>query len=365
MLRDPAESGERATQEHGGASVPTVSTPATPLPTLAEIGATRDKSSKWQQVVGHAAVVGAVTPRTKFLCDPALMTLRIRSHNTRRGADTMTKSLVHGVKVGLVLLAYLLSGALTQVVGGVIDGKTFWFAMLGSLVASAVLSLVIFALIRKFGSRATAATGPAITRRGLVVLAGAVAVVAGLGILASMGRVRDHAANLARQDAARSAAVARVQAEAARWAALSPEQQAAEIKAKELKAKEAAETKSRQAAAAAEAASAAAAAKARESAALIGALAGAKTLRDAMKNPEGFVIKKVMLIDDGSACYDYRATNSFNATMRGSAVLFYDGKKARFYVEENDGNRFVAAWNEHCTKSGRNITSTVAGILSR
>ena len=51
MLRKAAEQGQRATPEKGGANISTVSNDATPLPvTLAEIGITRDQSSRYQKL---------------------------------------------------------------------------------------------------------------------------------------------------------------------------------------------------------------------------------------------------------------------------------------------------------------------------
>lgn len=51
LLRLTAERGERATREHGGANIATVSNDATPYrPTLNDMGLTRDESSRYQQL---------------------------------------------------------------------------------------------------------------------------------------------------------------------------------------------------------------------------------------------------------------------------------------------------------------------------
>ena len=80
MLDEAAREGQRATAKRGGANIATVSAPSTPLPTLAEIGITRDQSSKWQAV--------AALSETEF-----------------EDALTLTKSVVHEVSAAKVLRA--------------------------------------------------------------------------------------------------------------------------------------------------------------------------------------------------------------------------------------------------------------------
>lgn len=50
LLATAADNGERATRAHGGANIPSVSNDATPIKTLADIGLTRDESSRYQQL---------------------------------------------------------------------------------------------------------------------------------------------------------------------------------------------------------------------------------------------------------------------------------------------------------------------------
>lgn len=50
LLRVTAERGERATQIRGGANIATASNDSTPLSTLADMGLTRDESSRYQQL---------------------------------------------------------------------------------------------------------------------------------------------------------------------------------------------------------------------------------------------------------------------------------------------------------------------------
>lgn len=94
-----------------------------------------------------------------------------------------------------------------------------------------------------------------------------------------------------------------------------------------------------------------------------GALHGARTLKASMKDPESFELKQLLLMTDGTACYTYRAKNSFNATLQSSAVLT-QGKAMQFLVESKDGNRFVTTWNAKCAKAtGDDLTSLVSGLL--
>lgn len=76
---------------------------------------------------------------------------------------------------------------------------------------------------------------------------------------------------------------------------------------------------------------------------------GAAQLKDAAKDPDTFQLKSLYLAPDGTACYTYRAKNSFNAYLKGEAVLTAKGK---MLVAEHDENSFVNAWNKSCTKSG-------------
>ena len=61
-------------------------------------------------------------------------------------------------------------------------------------------------------------------------------------------------------------------------------------------------------------------------------MAGAKLLKAGMKDPESFQLKQLLVMPDGSACYTYRATNSFNAKLEASAVLL-PGKSPKMLLE--------------------------------
>jgi hypothetical protein len=79
--------------------------------------------------------------------------------------------------------------------------------------------------------------------------------------------------------------------------------------------------------------------------------AGAVALRlqKAAKDPEAFELRSAVVHPDGTACYEYRAKNSFGAVLPGAAVMRPDGK---VLIQESHGNTFVGAWNKLCTRAG-------------
>ena len=91
------------------------------------------------------------------------------------------------------------------------------------------------------------------------------------------------------------------------------------------------------------------AAKAKRDTQLQMAGAGALTIKKAMKDPEAFELKSLVVKPNGSACYEYRAKNSFGATLPSSAVL---SPKGKLFTHERDGNSFVTVWNKECTPAG-------------
>jgi len=81
---------------------------------------------------------------------------------------------------------------------------------------------------------------------------------------------------------------------------------------------------------------------------------GVVALRDGMKDPESFVLRRFMVTSNGTGCVDYRAKNSFGATFPGSAVVTSAGK---VLVQERHGRQFTTAWNGDCAgKTGRDLT---------
>lgn len=168
--------------------------------------------------------------------------------------------------------------------------------------------------------------------RGALIVFGVFLVV----LYIAMSPVREMKKQEAEQEAAR------VKQEAARVASLTPEQRGAEAKAK-------AEREKAEAARKAAEENEKAKAKAKRDTQLQMAGAGALTLKTAMKDPEAFELRSLVVKPNGTACYEYRAKNSFGASFPGSAVLTSKGK---LLTHERDGNSFVAVWNKECTPAG-------------
>jgi len=85
------------------------------------------------------------------------------------------------------------------------------------------------------------------------------------------------------------------------------------------------------------------------------AVAGAKSLKEAMRNPDSFKLVKVITLDDGTSCYEYRAQNGFGGMDVGRAVVT---PKGRISISDSDG--FASTWNKSCAnKSGEDNTWTV------
>jgi hypothetical protein len=93
-------------------------------------------------------------------------------------------------------------------------------------------------------------------------------------------------------------------------------------------------------------------------------MAGAvlKAFKNSMKDPDSFELKSLIVHPSGTACYEYRATNSFNAHIAGAAVLTPKGK---FLTQEQNGNAFVAAWNKGCTPADGEDMTEVAKVWLR
>ncbi len=64
---------------------------------------------------------------------------------------------------------------------------------------------------------------------------------------------------------------------------------------------------------------------------------GAKLIKNATKNPDSFKLESAVMMDDGSICYEYRGTNSFNAIVPGTMVI-------NAKVSSNS----AADWNRYC-----------------
>lgn len=86
-----------------------------------------------------------------------------------------------------------------------------------------------------------------------------------------------------------------------------------------------------------------------EDAEINAAIAAAKRIKAAMKNPASFKLEGFLIFPGGATCYDYRGANSFNAVIPGRAVFIPPSK---LLTQEANGNAFVKAWNDTCTKAG-------------
>lgn len=80
------------------------------------------------------------------------------------------------------------------------------------------------------------------------------------------------------------------------------------------------------------------------------AIAAAKTIKAATKNPASFKLDTFMIYPGGATCYEYRGTNSFNAVVPARAVFV--PSKPMILTSDRDGNKFIKAWNDTCTKPG-------------
>jgi hypothetical protein len=73
------------------------------------------------------------------------------------------------------------------------------------------------------------------------------------------------------------------------------------------------------------------------------AVAGAKQVRDAMRNPDSFKLSSVLFTENGSVCYEYHAQNGFGGMNAGYAVLT---DKGTIKTNEMDGG--TKLWNRQC-----------------
>ena len=75
-------------------------------------------------------------------------------------------------------------------------------------------------------------------------------------------------------------------------------------------------------------------------------VAGAKWLKKSMKNPTSFELTSAIMMGDEAICYEYRATNSFNAVVPGHRVI------AGAVNSDKDKD-----WNKYCGgKTGTDFT---------
>lgn len=273
----------------------------------------------------------------------------------------VTVTFVVAIAVGL----YFLGGIAMQLISGLLQRADAAVALGVSALVTVLLSGIAY-LVLWFGGRKIGLPDRPMPLRAVgksVVAALSVAALAG-GVSTSMGKAEE--ANASKAQAAKMAENAKAarEGEAKRLAALTPEQRAAEIAKRDEAAKQAA-AKAADTKAAEDAKQAAVAAK--EDAVKLAkarALMSARALKQSMKDPDTFELKEVLFMDDGTACYTYRAKNSFNAMLRGQAVLTSNSKNIELLVEGHDGNKFVNAWNKGCAKkSSEDITSLINRMM--
>lgn len=75
------------------------------------------------------------------------------------------------------------------------------------------------------------------------------------------------------------------------------------------------------------------------------AVAGAKQLKQSMRNPDSFKLGETLIMHDGAVCYDYHAQNGFGGMNAGQAVLSPSGQ---FKSDESSG--FTNLWNKECAR---------------
>ena len=78
------------------------------------------------------------------------------------------------------------------------------------------------------------------------------------------------------------------------------------------------------------------------------AIAYGTLIKKATKDPSSFKMESFLIFPGGVACYEYRAKNSYGATVPAKAV--YDG--VALTTSETDRNKFTKSWNAVCTKAG-------------
>lgn len=96
----------------------------------------------------------------------------------------------------------------------------------------------------------------------------------------------------------------------------------------------------------------------RERAELQSALALARDVRAALKDPKSLEIERVDVQTDGAVCMSYRAKNSFGAAVIGQAV-----RVGTTYWLSADAGDFRQRWETHCAGPGRDRTKMVVRLI--
>lgn len=269
----------------------------------------------------------------------------------------MKKHSVYSLVVFLVVATYLFFGLLTQLLMGVVKwedaplllGMTVFFGAL----AGVIFFFTITKITEKFGSQEKNSSPYVLSGNFIAVSIVLIAISSTYGVMKSysIGSEQKAAAEMNRDTIERLklAAAKAAKAERQRIASLTPTQLAAEEKEKREKAEAVVKVAAEKAARIeAEKAKALADKNKRRTQEVLAAI-GANQLKNAAKDPDTFLLKSLYLAPDGTACYIYRAKNSYNALLKGQAVLTTKGK---MFIAEYDENRFANVWNKSCTESG-------------
>lgn len=94
-------------------------------------------------------------------------------------------------------------------------------------------------------------------------------------------------------------------------------------------------------------------------------IAFAKDLKARTEDPQSFKLQSALMMSDGSACFTYRAKNSFGTEVTSFAVAFIGtNPRVPTMFKDVDGKPFLEAWNERCAhKTGEDLTPTIIRIL--
>lgn len=80
-----------------------------------------------------------------------------------------------------------------------------------------------------------------------------------------------------------------------------------------------------------------------------------RVLKQNMRNPDSFTVRKAYVMDDGAVCVEYTAQNGFGGFNRESVV--YAGGQL---LQETD-DQFRRVWNRDCAdRTGRDVVAFVS-----
>ena len=89
------------------------------------------------------------------------------------------------------------------------------------------------------------------------------------------------------------------------------------------------------------------------------AVLAAKQLKAAMRNPDSFKLSKVITLEDGTSCFEYRGQNGFGGMNVGQAVVTPKGR-----LVTSEGSGFSSVWNRSCAKKTGEDTTWRVGYAA-